>query len=376
MSSNTNFIPGLELSEEFYVEAVEPIIRAHFPQLSYAAALIGSGSEVLGFDNEISTDHHWGPRVMLFLNEVDMPIFSESIKTVLSKQLPHRFRGYPTSYLASDAADDAAHAIQILDYNNEGPVNHRVSIETLDHFLNDYLGFRIQYEITPADWLSFPDQKLLSITKGKVFHDTIGLEDLRRQFAYYPHDVWLYLMASAWCRIEQEEHLMGRAGSMGDEIGAAIIASRLVRDLMRLCFLMEKQYAPYPKWFGTAFRQLESADVLEPILMQVLSANNWKEREKNLVAAYEYVAKRHNKLNLTELLPEEASLFHDRPYRVISMGVFSQSIISKITDPAVKVIASKPLIGSIDQLSDSTDLLSNTLWREALCSLYNSPTES
>ncbi len=163
---------------------------------------------------------------------------------------------------------------------------------------------------------------------------------------------------------------------MGDEIGAAIIASRLVRDLMRLCFLMEKQYAPYPKWFGTAFRQLDSASVLEPILMQVLSANNWKEREKKLVAAYEYVAKRHNKLNLTEPLPEEASLFHDRPYRVISMGVFSQSIISKITDPALKAIASKPLIGSVDQLSDSTDLLSNPMWREALCSLYDSPTDN
>jgi hypothetical protein len=34
-----------------------------------------------------------------------------------------------------------------------------------------------------------------------------------------------------WNRIGQEEHLMGRA-DRGDEIGSAIIAARLVRDLM------------------------------------------------------------------------------------------------------------------------------------------------
>jgi hypothetical protein len=198
----------------------------------------------------------------------------------------------------------------------------------------------------------------------------VGLESLRTKFAYYPHDVWLYLLAAGWTRIEQEEHLMGRAGSVGDEIGSAIIASRLVRDLMRLCFLMEKRYAPYPKWFGTAFRKLEAAARLEPVLLRVVSANNWKERERHLVAAYECVAERHNQLAITEPMPATASQFHGRPYRVISMGTFSNSISAKITDPKIKEIAKRPMIGSIDQLSDSTDLQSDSTWREALCGLY------
>jgi len=42
--------------------------------------------------------------------------------------------------------------------------------------------------------------------------------------------IWLYLLASAWSRIGQEEHLMGRAGSVADEIGSAIIASRRLFD--------------------------------------------------------------------------------------------------------------------------------------------------
>ena len=63
------FVPGLTLAELFYKEAVSPVLLKHFSRLRYSAALIGHGSEVLGFDTERSTDHHWGPRVQLFLTE-------------------------------------------------------------------------------------------------------------------------------------------------------------------------------------------------------------------------------------------------------------------------------------------------------------------
>ena len=44
------FIPGLQLSEQFYNKVVKPLIETEFPTLKYSAAFIGSGSEVLGFD--------------------------------------------------------------------------------------------------------------------------------------------------------------------------------------------------------------------------------------------------------------------------------------------------------------------------------------
>ncbi len=70
MVSN-NFINGLTLSESFYREAARPILDAYYPDLRYAAALIGAGSEVLGYDDPQSTDHHWGPRFLLFLSDND-----------------------------------------------------------------------------------------------------------------------------------------------------------------------------------------------------------------------------------------------------------------------------------------------------------------
>ncbi len=71
----SNFIPGLELGSLFYLEAVKPVLDTFFERMQYSAALIGSGSEILGFDTEMSTDHHWGPRVMLFLKEDDHNLF-------------------------------------------------------------------------------------------------------------------------------------------------------------------------------------------------------------------------------------------------------------------------------------------------------------
>jgi hypothetical protein len=67
----SRFIPGLELGRLFYLEAVKPVLDDFSQNLQHSAALIGSGSEILEFDTEMSTDHHWGPRVMLFLKEDD-----------------------------------------------------------------------------------------------------------------------------------------------------------------------------------------------------------------------------------------------------------------------------------------------------------------
>jgi hypothetical protein len=191
------------------------------------------------------------------------------------------------------------------------------------------------------------------------------------RFNYYPHDVWLYLLASAWNRIGQEEHLMGRAGLAGDEIGSALIGARLVRDIMRLCFLMERVYAPYPKWFGTAFRRLSCAAEISPHLEAALISPTWQEREKHLVPAYEQIAAMHNDLQITKPLPATSGNFFGRPFQVIELiGGFSKTIAGCIEDPDVKRIAERGLIGSIDQISDNTDVVSQSKWRRTLRELY------
>ena len=63
-----SFIPGQELARAFYKEVVGPALRG----VTHSAALIGWGSDVLGYDTERSTDHGWGPRVKVFVDDVDV----------------------------------------------------------------------------------------------------------------------------------------------------------------------------------------------------------------------------------------------------------------------------------------------------------------
>lgn len=359
---------GLELSRLFFQEAVKPILDVEFPGLLYSAALIGPGSEVLGFDTQMSTDHGWGPRLLLFLKEEDFQPSRDAIDETLRRQLPHSFRGYPTNFTTPDPNDNGT---QHLAATESGPVNHKVEIHTTRCFILSQLNFDISHTIEPADWLTFPTQRLRTITAGAVFRDEAGFQAVRDKFAYYPRDVWLYLLAANWARIGQEEHLMGRAGMVDDEIGSALIGSRLVRDVMRLCFLLERQYAPYPKWFGTAFKGLACAAGLSPHLRGAQLAGDWQERERHLAAAYEQLAALHNALQITEPLPAQVRNFFGRPFKVIALHGFADALRARITDEEVRRIASRRLIGGIDQFSDNTDLLEHTGFRHALRRLYD-----
>ncbi|MBC8105696.1 MAG: DUF4037 domain-containing protein [Anaerolineae bacterium] len=360
----SKFIPGLTLCRLFFEEEVQPIVDSHFRGLKHSAALIGSGSEVLGFDTPMSTDHDWGPRVMLFLDASDHARFADAVRQELTKRLPVSFRGYSTSFGEPDPTDNGT---RLLAPAKPGEVRHRVDVLTICGYTQEYLGFDISNEIMPADWLSISEQKLRAFTGGAVYRDEAGLQSQRDRFAYYPRDVWLYQLAATWTRIGQEEHLMGRAGQAGDELGSALIASRLVRDVMRLCFLYERQYAPYAKWFGTAFAKLKCAPVLQPILMRSRVSSNWEDRERELVVAYETIAKLHQSANLTEPLPTSAKQFFNRPFHVIAQHGFANAIKALIVEPTLK----KRPIGGIDLISDNTDLLCDTSFRNAVRKLYD-----
>jgi hypothetical protein len=359
-----NFIPGLKLSELFYSEAAKPILDNSFPQLAYSAALLGWGSEVLGYDDIRSSDHHWGPRFFLFLSPEDYLQHKQAIFETLSHNLPHRFRGYATNFGEADEV-----GVRHLSETDSGPVNHMIHIETIENFFGWYLGCNPYAPITAADWLSFSEHKLLAVTSGRVFHDGLGeLEEIRRKFHYYPRDIWLYQLATQWIKIFEDREFVSRAGDVGDELGSMIIASRQVYRLMRLCFLMERKYAPYTKWFGTGFSKLECASELSPIFRDVLLSSTWKERETNLARAFRVIARLHNELKITRPIVEDVSVYYGRPYLVFEPPDLVHDLLITITDEEVKSI--KHGLGSVNQFVDTTDQLSNLGLRDILKVIY------
>ncbi len=346
-----HFIPGLKASELFYHEVVHPILDEHFPGLKHAAGKLHRGSDVLGFDTPHSMDHDWGPsKLDLFLEEEACDQSGQKIATVMTDSLPHEFHDLPVDF--EDPGIDGG----TIKFVAAGPVSHQIKVTTVRRFFEDYIGLHPLDGLEAVDWLLIAPQFFRTIASGKKYHD--GLNELRQArdtLAWYPHEIWLYLMACQWRKIDQEEPFMARCGDVGDDLGSRLIAARLILELMRLCFLMEKQYWPYAKWFGTAFSKLKCAEQLTPIFNTVHSAKNWRERENDLSIPYLQVAHMHNELAVTNQVKPQISDFHTRPYRVPQSSRFVDALYAQISSKAVKALPQD--VGGVAQYVNSTDIL-------------------
>lgn len=105
-----------------------------------------------------------------------------------------------------------------------------------------------------------------------------------------------------------------------------------------------KEYAPYAKWFGTAFGRLACARDLSPHLDRDLAARTWREREDALVRAYEIIATMHNELGITDPLPTKPQSFFGRPFQVIALRGFADAIVAAIEDEAVRRLTRRPWV--------------------------------
>uniref|UniRef100_UPI001F2B7427 DUF4037 domain-containing protein n=1 Tax=Geminicoccus flavidas TaxID=2506407 RepID=UPI001F2B7427 len=345
------FIPGLALAHTFYIEAVRPLVN-----VPHAAGLFGEGSEVLGFDQPRSTDHAWGPRLHLLVADEHVPVVAAAVE----QGLPSEFRGWPVRFFSWQT----------------NSTRHHVEILTLEEFVQSQLGAEPPGpELPIATWLALPQQRLLQVTGGELFHDGIGrLRRLRAMLAWYPRDVWLWAMASQWHLIGNAEPRIGRAIEAGDRRGCVLIAARLVRLLMELAFLQERRYWPYEKWFGTAFSRLQIAAALGPQLDAVLSAQDGPVREHALHRALALLAEQHNRLGLTPHVAATVSQFRVginnaiRPYLVFNAGEFAAACRSAIGHGALRELVT---VGTFDQLTHADDALVNfTRWPEQLADSY------
>ena len=311
---------GLRLAQDFYSRDVVPRLAG----VPHAAALLGGGSEVLGFDDDVSPDHDFGERVQIFVSD-------------------------------PDAVPDL------------GP---QVTVTTAAAFFTAHLGVDPAQGMDLADWLVAPTQILATLTAGAVFHDPDGeLARRRAVLRWYPGDVWRYALAAGWLKIGQEEAFVGRTGSTGDDLGSRILAARLSRELIRLAYLVERRWAPYAKWLGRGFAQLELHAGLAPLLAAATGAQRWRDREAALVTAAGLVAAATNRLGLAEPVDPAPRQFYDRDIRVLGAERFTVALTAAITDPQLRALLERlgsrrdepvgGLPGTIDQAADSTDVLSN-----------------
>ncbi len=211
---------GLELSRAFYEEYGAPMLQEQFPAQAglIAVGLLGSGSECLGFDDEVSRDHDFEPGFCLLLPDegvVDADFFTEKV-------------GAPDGVLTVD------------------------------------------------QWLKLPQQSLLEATGGELFRDDLGeVTAIRAALSHMPEDVrkkrlsgHLLLMAQAG----QYNYL--RCLKHGEPAAAQLAVNEFVKSCIEVVFLLNQAYAPYYKWSFRALRRLPKLSLTAETLEYLLTTGN------------------------------------------------------------------------------------------------------
>src|SRR6185312_15641327 len=109
-------------------------------------------------------------------------------------------------------------------------------------------------------------------------------------------------------------------------------------NAVRLCFLQERRYAPYAKWLGSAFAQINAAKEMGTLLEDAVVAADFAGRERALLRLYEAMAQRHNALGVTPSLSTETRPFEVginnavRPFPVLDAGRFAEACLAAVRD--------------------------------------------
>lgn len=325
---------GRELARQYYERIVGPLLQQRWPDLPHAAGRLGTGSDVLGLDDETSRDHDWGLRLSLLVE----PAMVDEVRLYLDAALPDTFLGHPVRFA----------------FTGRGDAEHHVEVDSASGFAISRLGFDPRGAMSPHDWLSLTGQAVLEVTGGPVFADTAGdLTGIRDALEWYPDDVWRYIVACDWLRLEEELPLMSRAGDRGDELGSRVIAARLADMIVHLAFVLERRWMPYPKWRGTLFQGLSCASALTPPLAQLLDAPHWHARQDAVCAALDLLLAVQGAAGLPAPGPATVP-FWGRPYRQPDERI-AASLLDSLTDPTVRALPRGR--GSIEQRTDNVAIL-------------------
>ena len=338
-------LSGADLARAFYDDVVAPVLGA--AGVAHAAGRLGSGSDVLGFDDGTSRDHDWGLRLTVLVSPDDVA----DVDALLDARLPESWRGHPVRFATTwDPA-----------------VRHRVEVTSAPSLAVARLGVDPTDGLEPWQWLGLTGQSVLEIVAGPVFHDGPGeLTALRERLAGYPDDVRRYVVAAGWAHLGQELPFVGRTGSRDDELGSAVLAGRLARVAMHLGHVLEGRWAPYAKWLGTSFAALPSASAAGPHLREALASIRWPEREAALARAFDVLlgAQAAAGLPVPEPTPDGVATvpFFDRPFR--GVAPVPEAVRASITDPSVLALPAG--VGCVEQWVDDVHVLMDPARRLAV----------
>ena len=231
---------GQKLLEDFYYEYGEPMLREKFPEFvdKIAIGKAGEGSDCFGFDDDLSTDHDYGPGFCMWVTH-------ETYEQI-GERLQEEYDKLPTSYCG-------------VTRNTMTTGKGRVGVCVIEDFYKRIIGMRKAPE-SIAEWSQIEEFALATATNGRILKDEEGIfSGIRNQLlCYYPEKLWLSKIAQCMYHISQYgQYNYGRMARRKDIVTAEQCRSGFIKSVMELIYLLNRTYAPYYKWMFRGMNRID-----------------------------------------------------------------------------------------------------------------------
>lgn len=233
----TDDIKGLKIAKDLYEKVFKVKIEEELPEWKdkIAVGLLGRGSDCFGYDDEISRDHDWGPRLCVIL--------SKETYDQIGQKLEEIYANLPKSFEGADFAPQVS-----------GHKRHGIFI--LEDFVGDLLG---TWPINDNDRFSIPDYAFASMINGEIFVDPEGqISRIREELSKgHPLNVLLRKIAQSAAQFcQRAQYNYKRALSRGDSLTAEIMLYEGIKDALKLAHYIDNVYPPHDKWLVRSVEDL------------------------------------------------------------------------------------------------------------------------
>ena len=252
-------LSGMEIARLYYESYGRSMLEEKYSDYAdrIAVGLVGEGSECLGFDDETSWDHDFGPGFCMWLTRDDYEKIGAALQAdydALPKELP----GIPARKTMETGSG-------------------RVGVFCMDDFFRKYVGVPdVPERGQQSFWLKVSREALRTVTNGEVFADPLGeFTARRRRFSRYPEAVRLQKLALRLGEMAQTGQYNYPRMVKRDDKGASFMClAGFVEAAVDAAYLLNDIYPPFYKWKFKGMEEFRCLGTLGVLIEELLETQD------------------------------------------------------------------------------------------------------
>lgn len=294
-------IKGLELAKLYYEAYGKSMIHNQFPQYEkfVAVGLVGDGSECLGFDDNISEDHDFGPGFCIWLPDDVFKKVGGQIQSAYDN-LPKKFKNKK----------------RIETFEGKG----RVGVFSIGEFYKRYIGCE-EVPRNNIQWMLTPETSLCTAVNGKVFEDNFGEFSKIRDglLEFYPKDIFLKKIVARMATMSQSGQYNYERCMKREAFAAAYLScNEFIKAALSTVYLLNRKYMPFYKWSFKGMKNLSILNEIKEMLEELILLLDIPENTEKKVNLIEYICiKIREELNRQEIVKGTDNFLKTHCYSVM-----------------------------------------------------------